>query len=543
MLGVVGAVAAQTFAFLLRVAERVFLQGLAHYHAPGLPEEGGALTATAGAYGLWLIPVATALGGLLSGLLVYQWAPEAEGHGTDTAVRAFHYRRGFIRARVPFLKLIASALTIGSGGAAGREGPVALIASGFGSLYAIWRRRSVADRRLLVLAGMSAGLSAIFRSPIGAALFAVEVLYGETEFEAAGLLYAMLASVVAYAINALIVGWHPLFQFPSELSVGSLSGYGWHCVLGLASGCVAALIPSSLYLIRDGFQKLPGPEHVRPAVGGLGVGLIALGLPQVLGGGYGWIQEVIDGRIVGLTLVVLLFAKLLAFSLTIGSGGSGGVFAPSLFVGATLGGILAQLTHHAPAGFVVVGMAAVFGAAARVPIASLFMVTEMTGGYHMLVPAALAVTLSYVSQVIISSRLPYRSLYEAQVLRRADSPAHYEEHLRSAFDLLERVPSLSKVGRIALVPLLASGVPVDLPDEKQFRLVRPKDDSPCLDQPIECLAGGDFEVIGVLRQDGLFLPETGMELKADDRLLVICSRKSWEAEENHMEPVTRENAT
>ena len=165
ILGVVGACSAQLFTWALRICQHFFLTWIAGYRPPGLPEEGGVLRQVIGPHGLWLIPVATTLGGLISGLLVYNFAPEAEGHGTDTVVKAFHRAGAFIRARVAPLKLVASAITIGSGGSAGREGPTALIGAGVGSIYATVAHRSEEQRQVLVLAGMAAGLSAIFRSP------------------------------------------------------------------------------------------------------------------------------------------------------------------------------------------------------------------------------------------------------------------------------------------------------------------------------------------------------------------------------------------
>ena len=201
---------------------------LAGYVPPGLPEEGGVLIQSIGTHGLWLIPVATTLGGLLSGILVYSLAPEAEGHGTDTAVKAYHREGGFIRARVPFLKMLASAITIGSGGSAGREGPTALISGGIGSLYGTLTKRTEDDRRVLLLIGMASGLSAIFRSPIGTAFFAVEVLYSSMEFDAWVLLYTMLGSIVAYTINGLFVGWQPLFSVPASIPQPDFLGYLWY---------------------------------------------------------------------------------------------------------------------------------------------------------------------------------------------------------------------------------------------------------------------------------------------------------------------------
>jgi chloride channel protein, CIC family len=256
-----------------------------------------------------LIPVATTLGGLISGILVYSLAPEAEGHGTDTAVKAFDRAAGFIRARVPPLKMVASAITIGSGGAAGREGPTALISAGIGSVYATLTHRPDEERRLLVLIGMASGLSAIFRSPVGTAFFAIEVLYGGMEFEANALLYTMLGSIVAYTVNGLFVGYQPLFQVPPNLGIPHFSDYLWYVALGIAAGLVATLIPMAFCGIRDLFGLLHIPPHFKPAIGGLAVGLLALALPQVLGASYGWVQEAINGHLSTELLLSLIFCS------------------------------------------------------------------------------------------------------------------------------------------------------------------------------------------------------------------------------------------
>lgn len=224
LLGVIGGLGAQAFAWLLAIFNNLFMVRLAGYLPPGSPEGNTAVPHAVGAHGLWLVPVATTLGGLIAGILVYGLAPEAEGHGTDTAVKAFHHAGGHIRARVPFLKMLASAITIGSGGSAGREGPAALISAGFGSMYGTYTHRSEEDRRALLLIGMAAGLSAVFRSPIGTAFFSVEVLYSGMEFDAWVLLYTMLSSIVAYTINGLFVGWQPLFHVPAHLATTSFLG-------------------------------------------------------------------------------------------------------------------------------------------------------------------------------------------------------------------------------------------------------------------------------------------------------------------------------
>jgi len=529
LLGVVGALSAQLFLWMLAVAQRLLLEGVAGYLPPMLPEEGGALKEIIGAHGLWWIPIVTTLGGLLSGVLIYSLAPEAEGHGTDTAVKAFHRAGGYLRARVPPLKMIASAITIGSGGSAGREGPTALITAGVASLYGTLEHRSDRERRLLVLIGMAAGLSAIFRSPIGTALFAIEVLYSDMEFDAGALLYTMLGSVVAYAVNGLFVGYLPLFRVPADLGIPDFTGYAWFVLLGIVAGAVGTLLPVAFYRIRDLFASLPVPPHIKPAIGGLGIGLLALWLPQVLGGGYGWIQEAIDGSLPLKLLLLLTFGKILALSLTVSSGGSGGVFAPTLFVGAMLGGAMADLFHQPPAAMVVVGMAAVFSGAARVPMATMLMVVEMTGGYQILVPAALSVILSHITQVALSGSLKYRSLYEAQVPGRADSPAHRMEHLNSALRLAGEQPGALPLGtgEVRLKGLLASGIPVTLPGGKQLLLGVIREESPFAGKAISSHPppdlDGQVEILAAFREGRTYLPDMDFQLQAGDQMLVVIS--------------------
>ncbi len=542
VIGVVGALAAQVFLFLLHLCSSLFLTHFAGY-TPADLSAGQVVHAVVGAHWLWLVPVATTLGGIISGALVYSIAPEAEGHGTDTAVRAFHRAGGLIRRRVTPLKIVASAITIGSGGSAGREGPTALFSAGVGSIYANLFERSDAERRLLVLIGMAAGLSAIFRSPIGTAIFAVEVLYGEMQFEGGALIYTMLGAVVAYAVNGLFVGWQPLFQVPAGLEVKSIYDYGWYIVLGLGSGVVGAAVPNVFYLIRDGFHKIPIPPHVKPAIGGLVVGLIALALPQVLGGGYVWIQEAINGHLAITVLALLVFAKMIAFAMTVSSGGSGGVFAPTLFVGAMLGALCAQIFHQSPAAFAVIGMAAVFGSAARIPIATLLMVTEMTGGYSLLVPAALAVVLASLVQRRLTLHLKYTSLYEAQVPRPADSPAHRMEHLRTALRMLEERGSVdaSKIGHLHLMRLLEAGVPIDLAGGKQLVIGTLSPKSPWAGVPVqECRLEDEApgtEIVGIFRDEHLILPHPNSVLEAEDQLLILTSSALRERLSSHFRKI------
>jgi len=544
VLGVLGALSAQAFMWLLHWSDRLFLGLMAGYQPPGT--EIGAAHEVIGAHGLWLIPAVTTLGGLISGFLVYRFAPEAEGHGTDTAVDAFHRREGIIRPRVPPLKMLASAITIGSGGSAGREGPIALITAGVGSVYAKLAHRSEEDRRLLLLAGMAAGLSAIFRTPMGTGVFAIEVLYGKMEFEVSALLYTMLASAVAYTVNGLFVGFAPLFRFP-QIATPRPEDFGAYAALGAAAGIVGTILPVVFYRTRDGFRKLPIPLWMKPGVGGLLLGLLALKLPQVLGGGYGWIQLAIDGRLALHLMVALIFAKIVALALTVSSGGSGGVFAPSLYVGAMLGGTFATVLHEPAAVFVVVGMAAVFGSAARVPIATMLMVTEMAGGYHLLVPAGLAVMIAYLLQARLSGRLRYASLYEGQVPTPRDSPAHYLEHIQFALNLLGRrnLPMADKLGHLDLLRMLRSRVRFDLPGGRELGIGIVREESPIAGKTVRelyrQLSQYDFEMVTIRRREHLILPHGETVLQAGDRIVLITSPGSREPLAKLITPIEEEH--
>lgn len=529
ILGVVGALAAQAFEWMLHLCARIFLYHIAGYLPPSIEGPAAAHAEIVGRHGLWLIPVSTTLGGLISGVLVFTFAPEAEGHGTDTVVNAFHRAKGIIRARVAPLKMIASAITIGSGGSAGREGPTALITAGFGSIYASVFHRPERERRFLIVVGMAAGLSAVFRSPLGTAIFAIEVLYSAMEFESRLLIYTMLASVVAYAVNGIFVGLRPLFTVPATLAAPDYHRYPWYALLGIAGGVAGTAVPVVFYRMRDAFNAIPCPRIFKPAIGGLCVGLIALHWPQVLGGGYGWMQMAILGKLSLGLLGALLMWKIVALAFTVGSGGSGGVFAPSLFIGAMLGGAVAAVFHQPPAPFVIVGMAALFAAAARVPVATLLMVCEMTGGYQLLVPAGLAVTLAFMAQSWLSEGLKYRSLYEAQVPTPAQSPAHYVEELNVAFELIRahqlKQPAL--VRELDVISLMQSGIPLKLASGEQMFLGSVQPGSPLagktIDQVCDEFRGKVLKVLAIFRNEEVLLPHGSSRLQEQDRLLLVCA--------------------
>jgi chloride channel protein, CIC family len=268
VVGVFGAFAALAFDFLVDLAGDLLLGRLGGYQPPAA----GVLDPDAvipQGWDRWWLPVVTTLGGLLSGLLVYRFAPEAEGHGTDAAVAAYHQKGGRTRTRVPFVKALASALTIGSGGVAGREGPTAQISVGLGSILSGLLRLRGQERRILLLAGMAGGLAAVFQAPLGMAIFAVEILYAGMVFESEALLFTVVSAVTAYALHGFFAGWSPIFAIPPNLVfLEPLSLLGF-AVLGVAAGALGAVLPTLFYRVRDLFARLPGPPHVKPALGGV----------------------------------------------------------------------------------------------------------------------------------------------------------------------------------------------------------------------------------------------------------------------------------
>ena len=383
----------------------------------------------------WFL-VIPALGGLASGILVYSLAPEAEGHGTDAMIEAFHQKGGQIRRRVPIIKIIASALTIGSGGSAGKEGPIAQIGSGFAAFLSSGLNLKARDQRILVLAGAAGGIGAIFQAPLGAALFAPEVLYRETEFEYEGILPCIISSIIAHSVYSQVYGRKALF-FPGQVNFMLTSELVPYALFGVVCALVGYFYIRAFYGLRDKFfHPLPINNMLKPAIGGLMMGIISFASPAVIDGGYGWIQMALEGKILWWMMLLLAMLKILATSCTISSGGSGGVFGPSIFIGAMLGGAFGFLGHKVAPGWVVhpnsfmlVGMGGFFAGVAKVPIASIIMACEMSSSYTLLVPLMLVSSICYLL-------LRKVSLYEKQLISRMASPAHVTEFSRG---LLERI--------------------------------------------------------------------------------------------------------
>ncbi|MBP2677629.1 MAG: Cl-channel voltage-gated family protein [Deltaproteobacteria bacterium] len=435
LIGCIAGLGAIFFDRLLAFTLDVMIHPHTGYGEPARGATATVVAAMASVHSFWFL-VIPALGGLASGLIVYSLAPEAEGHGTDAMIESFHLLGGKIRKRVPLIKVIASALTIGSGGSAGKEGPIAQIGSGFGSIFASVLKLKPRERRILVLAGAAGGLGAIFQAPLGAALFAPEVLYRETDFEHEAILPCVVSSIIAYAVYTQFYKGGALF-FPGPVDFSLPTELLPYAVFGVVCALVGYVYVKIFYGARDRFfTPLRISRMIKPALGGLMLGAIAFFYPQVTNVGYGWVQMALEGKIFWGTMLLLVFLKIAATSCTISSGGSGGVFGPSVFIGAMLGGAFGFLGHKIapgwvihPNSFVLVGIGGFFAGVAKVPIASIIMACEMSASYTLLVPLMLVSSISYLL-------LRNTNLYEKQQISRFASPAHLTEIARG---MLERI--------------------------------------------------------------------------------------------------------
>ncbi|MEZ6056487.1 MAG: chloride channel protein [Planctomycetaceae bacterium] len=422
----------------------------------------------------WMIVVVMGVGGLLSGWIVYTFAPEAEGHGTDAALDAFHNKRGRIRGRIPIIKTIASAITLGTGGSGGREGPIAQIGAGFGSWLATVLRLSVRERRILLAAGMGAGVGAVFRAPLAGALFAAEILYSESDLESEVIIPAATSSIIGYSVYRMLILWITPGHEEYGPLFGKLPDYSFHSPLELLPYAalagvlvlVGVLYIKVFYGTHHLFAKIPMPRKLKPALGAVLAGLIGVFLYEVifpsnrmilavLATGYGTLQQALTSAVsVGpLILVVVGLVKILTTSLTISSGGSGGVFGPSMVIGGCIGGAVGLWFHQwfpglvpHPEAFAIVGMAGFFSGCAHAPFSTIIMVSEMTGSYELLLPTMWVSTLCF----LMGKRW---KLYQKQVPSRLESPAHRGDFL---VDVLEgmRVESVYEhsLDRIRLIP-------------------------------------------------------------------------------------------
>lgn len=460
VIGLLAGVGAIVFNEVLHAVSEVTMRSWAHLPGPltaaGALSPGDVPDTLPPRRWLWvLLPV---VGGLISGLLVKTFAPEAEGTGTDGYIAAFHNQAGSMRGRVPLVKSLATLATLSSGGSAGKEGPIAQIGAGIGSAFARYLKMGARARRTMMVAGAAGGLGAIFRAPLGGALTAVEVLYKD-DIETDALTPAIISSVTAYTLFSAVNGFEHVFAYNADAFHAPVQLL-FYAVLGLVCSGVGYLYVRFLHgSKRLVFDRLPINKYLIPPIGGLLVGLVGLAFPQVMGQGFGYVQQLMLHQPMGgietgvRVLATLAVLKIVTTSFTISSGGSGGVFAPSLFIGAMLGGCVGTLSHQffpvlvpdvTP--FVVVGMGAFFAGVANAPIASLVMVAELTGAYELLPPLMVVAVLA-----LITSRR--WSIYTTQVDNKFSTRAHLWEMNPN---ILKRVTigdvMRGRYGRSAIIP-------------------------------------------------------------------------------------------
>ena len=410
-------------------------------------------------WGIWVIAVPV-VGAVGVAFLVKNFAPEAKGHGVPEVMDACYYNKGIIRPIVAVIKSVASALSIGSGGSIGREGPIIQIGASFGSTLGQKLRLSVWQRVAMIAAGAGGGIAATFNTPLGGILFALEIML--QEFSVRTIVPVIISTVTATYIGRLFFGDHPSFIIPQfdtfSLHMTQPAMFIAYIGLGLLVGLVSVVFIRSIYGFEDFFEKkVPGNYYTRHMSGMLIVGIMMYLMMKVYGHyyiegvGYATVQDVLTGRLTLIGLLLLLFVlKLLSTSLTLGSGASGGIFSPSLFMGATLGGaygialgwIFPSMASHAPA-FGVAGMAGVVGGATGAAIAAVVMIFEMTSDYQVAIPMAITVAVAYM----VRRMLLAESIYTLKLVRRG----HYmPDALQSNFIYLRRAGDLMQKNFVSI---------------------------------------------------------------------------------------------
>ncbi|MBL6724428.1 MAG: chloride channel protein [Rubripirellula sp.] len=440
IVGVVAGIVAIAFEWLGQTVSRWTLGELGGYSAPLAQGEHSVFWPVTTEFSPIMILCVMVGGGLVSGWLVARFAPEASGAGTDAAIEAFHRNRGEIRGRVVVVKTLASALTLGTGGSGGREGPIGQIGAAIGSWIGRVFRLSPRDRRIMMAAGMGAGVGAIFRAPLAGAVFAAEILYSDADLEADVIVPAATSSIVAYSLFSQVLPNSTRFLpiFGGELnhlstSIWELLPYSILAVLLVLTGWGYVWF---FHASQKWFARIPIPTWSKPALGALLAGCIGLSLYftasgelhvlSVLGTGYGTLQVALtDSSSLGIPLLLTIaFFKIFTTAASIGSGGAGGVFGPSMVIGGTLGAAVGIAAHNLwpsvcthPESFAVVGIAGFFAGVARAPLSTILMVRALTGDFGLLVPTTFVSTLAFVG----SQRW---RLYRQQVPTRMDSQAH-----------------------------------------------------------------------------------------------------------------------
>ncbi|KPJ60727.1 MAG: hypothetical protein AMJ46_05230 [Latescibacteria bacterium DG_63] len=403
IIGVSVGLGSLVFRFLLEGARTLLFEGLAG------PE---------GTSTYFLVILIPAIGGLLVGPIIHFFASEAKGHGVPEVMSAVALRGGIIRRRVAMAKALASAICIGSGGSAGREGPIVQIGSAIGSGIGQFARMSAQRLRILVGCGSAAGIAAVFNAPIAGVMFALEIILGDWGIRT--LSPVVLSSVLASVTARLAIGDKVAFRVP-EYHLVSAWEIPIYSVLGILAGIVAVLFIRSLYKWEDLFESLKIPGYLKPAVGGLLVGAVGFFFPQIFSDGYPAVNEALRGHLGLVLLLALVLAKIGATSFTLGSGNSGGIFAPSLFMGAMLGAAVGSIAHTflpnltaSEGAYALVGMAAVVGGTTHAPITAMLIIFEMTNDYSIILPVMLCTAVS----TLVSSQMNRESIYTLKLARR-----------------------------------------------------------------------------------------------------------------------------
>ena len=459
--------------------------------------------------GLGFLVVIPAVGGLIYGPMIYRWAREARGHGVPEVMIAVADNGGRIRPQVSLVKAVASALCIGTGGSVGREGPIVQIGSALASSLGQWVRMPENRMRVLVACGAGGGIAATFNAPITGVFFGVEIILREFSIDA--LFSVMLSTMVADVIGQVMLGsGRFLSGFPAGVVLRHPVDYLLVAVLAVVAALIGVAFKNVLYKTEDICDRLwrGRPEWARPAVGGVALGLLLLALPQMYGVGYPVMYKAVAGNYVLWFLIVLAAGKMLATSLSIGIGGSGGVFAPSLFIGATSGMAFGEVAGHLlgpaagpPALYAAVAMGAVFASAARAPLTSLASVVEMTGDFALTLPVMLAIAIA----TAVSRTVSYGTIYTTKLLRRGtdiDQPPPWQA-LRSltVSDAMRRFTVPLAVG--AAGGARATGPAVALPGPVTSHRdphVLPAGES--LEQTLRQLMAYDADGLPVLSADG-----------------------------------------
>ena len=413
--------------------------------------------------GLGFYAVIPVIGGLIYGPLIYRYAREARGHGVPEVMIAVAEGGGRIRPQVAAVKSLASALTIGTGGSVGREGPIVQIGSALASSLGQWVKMPESRLRILVACGAAGGISATFNAPLTGVFFGVEIILREFSTEA--IFTVMLSAMIADLIGRQFAGTAPFLSgLPPGIALHHLSSYLLIAALAVVAALLGLAFAKILYATEDLCDKVWGnrPEWARPAAGGIALGLLLLALPQMYGVGYPVLYQAVGGSYALWFLIVLAAGKIIACSLTIGIGGSGGVFAPSLFIGATSGMAFGEIAGHLigpaagqPALYAVVAMGAVFASAARAPLTAVASVVEMTGDYSLTLPVMLAVAIATAT----SRALSYGTIYTTKLLRRGTDI----DHPLSA-DPFEDLTAADAMHPFAAPLTLAAGPPGPGPD-------------------------------------------------------------------------------